>query len=269
MRYHWLNTDDSQAVVLATWYAQSWRLNVYVDGQYIEPTNGYYTESNQLALNAPDYPGQFVPNVTIDSTGTNYFDRATQMLYVLVRGSTPVDIVTDETILVTFNVPFMTVDEFFGERIVQNLAAFFDIPPEKIRFAEAVSESNRRKRSDTFTFTIEIANPPRSINETDPGDIAGDEIRALSSSLVTAFQLGQLGDIMNVTITSMSVVEPPPSSDSTEWTQYTELGVVESVTLAVPETLILSVMAQPATEGNVFTTQPSLQMTDILVSIQK
>ena len=251
--------------MLATWYAQSWRLNVYVNGEYVEPTNAYYTPQNQMALRPPLSEGEYRPILDADPTGTNYFDRSTQMLYVLLRGNTPVQVVTDQTIFVTFSVPFMTVDQFFGEQIVDNLAAFFGISPDKIRYAEAVAES-RRKREAIFQFIIEIANQPQALNQTTAGDLTAAQIGAASSALINAFQLGQLGDILNLTILNMAIVEPPPSPGSVEWLQYTQLGLVGAVSLAIPEQLVLVVNPDPATEGNVFMVQPNLQMTDILVS---
>ena len=265
-RYHWLNTNESEAVVLATWYAQSYRLKVYVEGAYVEPKNAYYTPENQMALRMPSTEGEYRPSVSTDPSGTNYFDRATQMLYVLIRGPTPVEVVTDHTIFVSFSLPFMTVDEFFGEQIVTNLAAFFDISPDKIRYAAAVAESRRRRRQAAFGFTIEVANLPGSMNQTAPGDLSAEQMAAAASQLINAFQLGQLGDLLNITILTMAVIEPPPQPGTAEWLQYTQLGIVGTVPLAVPEQLVLVVDPEASTEGNVFSIQPNLQMNDILVS---
>ena len=152
-RYHWLNTNATTAVLLATWYPQYWRVNIYVDGKFIKPTNGYYTDKNQLALRAPDYVGQYVPDVHTDPTGTNYFDRAAQVLYVLVRGPSTIDIRTDNVVLVTFNVPYRVMEETFRQKIMQDFAELFDIPIEKVLISETMT-------NDTMTFTVEVVNPP-------------------------------------------------------------------------------------------------------------
>ena len=92
-----------------------------------------------------------VPDPTSDlATGSNFYDRHEMMLHVLVRGSDHIDIKTNKVIIVTFGVPTMSVDEFFGPKIIANLAAFLDIPPDRIKVANAVSENARRKR-DTVT----------------------------------------------------------------------------------------------------------------------
>ena len=49
----------------------------------------------------------------------------------------------------------MTEDEFFGERIVENFAAFFGIPDENIRVAEY--RENGRKRDASFTVSAQCA----------------------------------------------------------------------------------------------------------------
>ena len=52
----------------------------------------------------------------------------------------------------------MTIDDFFGENIINNLATFLGVPSSKIRIVDIVSESSRRRRrqSDGITLNIEI-----------------------------------------------------------------------------------------------------------------
>ena len=63
-----------------------------------------------------------MPDLASDPTGTQYFDIPTQTLHLLVRGSTPVDVLTIENVWVDFEIPSMDMDEFFGDQIVENLA---------------------------------------------------------------------------------------------------------------------------------------------------
>ncbi len=102
-----------------------------------------------------------MPNVTTDSHGANYFDRSTNIQYILLRGPTPLDIKTSPLIVVSFNMPAMSSDDFYGEELVNNLAAFLGIPASKIKVAEAVREGSRRKRSShTILVKLEISNQP-------------------------------------------------------------------------------------------------------------
>ena len=58
------------------------------------------------------------------STGANFMDMANDILYVVVRGSDAIDIKTSALIVITFGFPAVTVDEFFGDNLVENLAKF-------------------------------------------------------------------------------------------------------------------------------------------------
>lgn len=75
------------------------------------------------------------------------------MLHLAVGGANGiVSVFTAPVLFVTFDVAVVSVDDFFDTRIVDNLAAFFGISPDKIRFVDVVSESSgRRKREYVFT----------------------------------------------------------------------------------------------------------------------
>lgn len=104
--------------------------------------------------------------------GTNYFDQEFKMLKVLVRGSNPVEIRTAPVIFVSFELPTMTEDEFFGDNLVRNLAAFLKVPANMIRVTNIIREdggARRRKRSSGLKVELEIKKPPvqQSTNTTD------------------------------------------------------------------------------------------------------
>ena len=68
-----------------------------------------------------------------------------------------VDIIIKEVVMVSLTLPPMTIDDFFGENIISNLAAFLDVPASKIRIVNVVRETSSRKRNtDTTTIQIEI-----------------------------------------------------------------------------------------------------------------
>lgn len=97
------------------------------------------------------------------SMGTNFFDRDYKMLKVLLRGSGPLEIRTAPVLVLAFNMPALTEDQFFGESLVQNLALFLRIPANMIRVSRVVRESGgarRRKRSAGLTVEVEIRKPP-------------------------------------------------------------------------------------------------------------
>lgn len=106
--------------------------------------------------------GQYVPELNA-TQGTNYFDQEFKMLRVLVRGSDPVEIRTAPVLFLSFELPAMTEDEFFGDNLVQNLATFLKVPPNMIRITNIIREdggARRRKRSSGLKVEVEIKKPP-------------------------------------------------------------------------------------------------------------
>lgn len=107
-------------------------------------------------------PGQYVPQLN-SSLGTNYFDQDYKMLKVLVRGSTPVEIRTSPVLIIAFQLPAMTEEEFFGDSLIENLATFLKVPANMIRITKIVREdggARRRKRSTGLSVEVEIKKPP-------------------------------------------------------------------------------------------------------------
>ena len=49
--------------------------------------------------------------------------------------------------MVTFNVPAITVSDFYGENLIENLAAFLNISPDRIRVVELSEQGRRKKRA--------------------------------------------------------------------------------------------------------------------------
>ena len=74
-----------------------------------------------------------MPVIDRDHSGANFYDRDDDTLWLVVKGSYPVDIRTAPLLIISFEFPSMTVEEFYGSNIVNNLAIFLNIPPEKIK----------------------------------------------------------------------------------------------------------------------------------------
>ena len=115
---------------------------------------------------------QFLPNLNSTVLGENYFDRTYQMLYLLVKGTIPVEIHTTAVIFVSFQLPAVTEDDFYSSHnLVRNLALFLKIPSDKIRISKIIQgKSLRRKRSTGLTVELEIGDaPPQFINNDTTG----------------------------------------------------------------------------------------------------
>ena len=119
----------------------------------------------QIWVNCIFSADEFEPKLG-DATGTNKIDHLRGEHTVIIKGSTPVEVITQEVILVSFGLPAMTVEDFYGANIVENLAAFLNIPLTKVRVVNVVSEnggSGRRKRnSGGTTVEVEIGDEPTS-----------------------------------------------------------------------------------------------------------
>lgn len=113
---------------------------------------------------------QFLPRLESTVLGENYFDRTYQMLYLLVKGTTPVEIHTATVIFVSFKLPAITEYDFYSShKLVRNLILFLKIPSDKIRVSKIIRGENlRRKRSTGGTIELEIGDPPTQflINDT-------------------------------------------------------------------------------------------------------
>lgn len=104
---------------------------------------------------------QLLPNLGSTTPGENYFDRNYQTLYILVKGTTPVEVHTATVIFVSFQLPAVTEDDFFSSRnLVRNLALFLKIPNDKIRVSRIIGVSLRRKRSTGRVMELEIGAAP-------------------------------------------------------------------------------------------------------------
>ena len=199
MRLHLLNANQSQAVVIGIFYTSPMRLDIYIDGMYIEPTNAYYEDGKQLR-HPPQPNRSWLPDVASDPSGTNYFDREQSILYVLVRNSFPVlDIRTSPVVFLCFQFADMTLEEFYGINLVNNLALFLGIPPEKIKIARATRESgNRRKRQlETLNVDVEISNDPRNLTDSEMNPVSARDYAAQTNESVS--QINGTQDQVTVT----------------------------------------------------------------------
>lgn len=161
-----LNSDDTEAVGLQIWYSQPYRLDVYYNDAHVMPVNGRW-KFGAYILDPPPVgqPFAYRPNVTTDAAGTNWFDRDSGILYFIVKGPSDITVKTVEQVIINFQYPAQSVDDFYGEKIVEYLAAFFDLPPEKVRVVDIVSaqqSSGRRRKRSTGNdeIIIEISDSP-------------------------------------------------------------------------------------------------------------
>ncbi|XP_069129825.1 fibrocystin-L-like [Argopecten irradians] len=262
LRLFLLNSDDSQVVTVGIWYSQSNRRDVYVGEQLVLAKNARMVNGKYI-VDPPSYEGQFIPKTnSTDVTGTNFFDRDSNTLYVLVRGNRPVKIVTNPTFIVSFQIPALTSEEFYGEALIHNLALFFNVPPEKVRIVNVVRESGRRKRQvdGNIEVQFEIGDPPAAnANSTTDEALTKDSLLDMSSKLINEVQGGgDLSAALNVSVSGVAVSEPLP--EVPEDGSYTIEDSEGQIT--IPQKMNVTIQPGPSHETVPFPIQPCLKFYD-------
>ncbi|XP_062385127.1 fibrocystin-L-like [Sardina pilchardus] len=222
LRLMMLNAQPTEAVRVAVFYQNPQRLDVYVNNELVAPTNAEWnSENTDYTLLKPAYPGMYVPALN-STNGANYFDPDYKMLHVVVRGSEPVEIRTSPKLFLSFNLPAVTEDEFFGANLVNNLAAFLKVPASMIRITKIVREdggqSRRKKRSTGLSVEVEISKPPvqQTSNSTNDEE-AFTELQSIADDLGQAAISGNLSQATGLNVTSMGIIPPPPVSSDPAW----------------------------------------------------
>ncbi|KAJ8026005.1 Fibrocystin-L [Holothuria leucospilota] len=229
LRYHLLNADENQALVVSTFYSNPQRLDVYANGIYILPTNGVI-ENGVFTWKAPEAGetnADYYPSLSSQVLGSNYFDRDLDQLFILIRGPTVIEVLTTPVVMTTFGVPAVEVDNFFEENLVQNLANLLDIPPSKIRVVEIISEDSARRRrrsSGEVEVVVEIGNQPSATSSSDvsnatiatptavPDDgeeeLSFDNLLEIQSTIADEMQTGGLEEAIGVQVTYLAMTDP-------------------------------------------------------------
>lgn len=168
MRYFLLNTEDTDCVVLGVFYTTPYRLDLYMDGTLVFPKNyeGKLINGELVyTLKPTTFINEYVP-VLSDPAGSNWFDRNEGMFYFQMCGPAAVEVRTQLAVIISFKYPPATIDEFYGELIVEYIVEFFNIPYTKVRVVDIVraDSSRRRKRSTedikNDVITLEISDAP-------------------------------------------------------------------------------------------------------------
>ncbi|XP_053372863.1 fibrocystin-L-like [Mercenaria mercenaria] len=255
IRYRLLNANPDEGIKLTLWYSRSNRLDVYVDDDFVLATNAKIDSNGRYITTAPN-GNEFEPQIA-NGTGTNFFDKDSGELTLIIQGSQRIDVKTLESVIVTFGIPALTVDQFFGDGIVENLANFLNIPLTKVRVVNVVSASSsgRRKRSgDGITVEVEIGDEPMtSINDTAPDSIDYSALTEIAANIVNECQVGNVSETLNVT-GGCETVEVPSSDPDVASIVYNT---------PTPDHLYFAKEPVPEYEGVQLKKQPKIRAADI------
>ncbi|KAG2464816.1 PKHL1 protein, partial [Polypterus senegalus] len=270
LRLMLLNADNSKAVRVAIFYSNPQRLDVYANDLLVAPTNAVWnSDHSDYTLSSPTYPDQFVPQMNSTIFGSNYFDSDYKMLNILVRGSTPIVVRTSPLLFISFNMPFMTVDEFFGPNLIKNLAAFLKIPATKIRITKIVRASSRRKREAGMNVEVQIAEPPsQQVTQTPAaGQLQVQDLVKIADTIGQLAIAGNLSAAVGVNVTSVGIVKPQPSPGDPAWAEMASAPVTtrdNSNTSYVSTVTSLVIVKEPIVgqQGGLLIQQPSIMAVD-------
>ena len=200
LRLQLLNSDADAKIHMSIYYNIPHQINVYLNDALVAPI----AEPNTL------------PTLD-DATGTNVYDFATNLLHVVLDGDSRIDINIQSQIVIALELPPMSVDEFFGEQLAQNLAAFLGISPDRIRVAEIVAEDSRRRKRSDSTMVKVIIQQDEVATLGDDNEAARAEMQANNVALVDAVQMGTISEETGVQVLSASIEEPLPEPGSDAW----------------------------------------------------
>ncbi|XP_052286416.1 fibrocystin-L-like [Dreissena polymorpha] len=257
MRYRLLNVGPNEGVKLTVWYSRPNRLDLFVDGVYKMATNAHIDGNGRYIIKMPT--GNEYEPMIVNGTGTNFFDKDRGELTFIIQGPQRIDVVSQQTVIVSFSIPALTVEEFyFGANIIENIAAFLNIPLTKVRIVNVVSASSangRRKRSsDGIIVEFEIGNEPvTNINDTAPDGITYENLLAFTTALVNECQLGNVSQTLNVSGSCESI--QLPSTDPA-------IGTIVYNT-PTPDHLFFQTSLKATYEGALLSRQPRIQVATI------
>ncbi|TSK31508.1 Fibrocystin-L [Bagarius yarrelli] len=268
LRLMMLNAEPTETVKVAVFYSKPQRLDVYVNDQLVAPNNAQWnTAKTDYTLLKPSYSGQYIPALN-GMHGSNFFDPDYKMMHVLLRGSTPVQIRMSPVLFLSFNLPALTEEEFFGDQLVNNLALFLKVPPSMIRITNIVREDSMARSSGGLTVEVEIKEPPTNQMSSN-GTSDSDQFTVLKTAadlLGQAAVSGSLSKSIGFEVSSVGVVLPSPPPGDLSWNQMASQEVTreDPPVQALRSVSALKVVVEPVAGlyPGLFSIQPVIMAMD-------
>ncbi|KAL5019598.1 hypothetical protein ScPMuIL_002490 [Solemya velum] len=264
LAFHLLNVEAEQAILLRLKLSSPHRYNVYYEGVLVKP------KQEETQSGDGKVPRELLLDLS-DKVGSNCIDFQQNMLHFVLRSSVsdqPIIVQQSQTIVIEFHMPPMTIEDFFGQNFVTNIAKFLGVPSSKIKFATPVNErewQNRRKRStDLTTIVAEIGDEPAQfLNESVSGGMNFSSLNSMAISLINEAQLGNLSDLLNATIIDVSISEPVPHLSDQEWAYISTInGYGELVEYKKVNRISFHTMPLVLYENVLFLVQPKINVLD-------
>ncbi|XP_078678340.1 fibrocystin-L-like [Branchiostoma floridae x Branchiostoma belcheri] len=223
LRFHLLNTREKHGILLQMYYDRLERLDVYVAGEYMTPTNGKLS-GGQLYINTHDEAETFVPKLPPNKTGVNYFDRENQVFYVVVTGGDPVEVRTVPTVLLIMDVELELV-VVGDDEVRQKFADLLVVDVSRVRIISKTERNSRRRKRDlsgeVVTLQVEVADPPLPTieqydvnvmttaqtpaetseeSEAEEVSVTWQELQAAAARVVNSYQKGTMSEELGLEV---------------------------------------------------------------------
>ncbi|KAK0070514.1 fibrocystin-L [Biomphalaria pfeifferi] len=210
MRFILLSSDPNECVRLGLQLMTANRPEVRVNDVLKMPNNGYTDSNGRFRLKMQQTTGQYMPDVLNKTNAENFHSRDENMIFFVLCGNSEITVTLTEALVVSFTLPLMKEEDFFGEKIIESLAAFLNISPKKVRIVNIVRASGRRKRETTtvtMTIQVEISNEPGE-NSTSVNSTTNFNLTAITQQISDQIEKQGFDNVLNVTVLSMSIQEP-------------------------------------------------------------
>jgi len=215
MRYRLKNNEGGDPILLKIYFPKPQRIDIFVGDQFIAPNNIDLTSDTFAMLPADD---SYIPSLSSQVEGENYFDPTTGFLYLLLRGTAVVDYKIQPSVVTKVGAT-IDIDNFFEGDVAGNIAALLGIDPANIRVTNIVREGRKKRFAPDWNMTEELVlkmtiEPPPQTSLSNPTTVDGgvtlsyDELQGAVANLTNKFQDGSIGAALNLTVTSMTTTEP-------------------------------------------------------------
>ena len=240
LRFRILNSDSSYKIRLSMYYFTSMRIDLYLNGVYVPPTNAFYIGKNMVIKNVSSQISSYKPSF-VNASGVNIFDN--HQIFFSMSGGDVIDLKIASVLFIGFNVPAMTADEFFEPTtLVNNFATLLGLSPSQIKTVNIISATNstsfnaRQKRDLSSTIMINLTiydNPVEFLNDTVNLTATSTSLSLASAKITNQFATGQLQQsalaLFNVSLITMNIRPPEsaPNASAVTIGQVNSLKVIQ------------------------------------------
>ena len=215
MRYRVKNNEGGNPVLLKVYFPKPQRIDIFVGDRFVSPNNIDLTSESFSMLPADD---SYIPSLSSEVEGENYFDPTTGFLYLLLRGTEPVDYKIQPSVVTKVGAT-IDIDNFFEGDVAGNIAALLGIDPSNIRVTNVVREGRKKRFAPTWDSSEDIVleltiEPPPLTNLSETTTVSGaptmdiTELKGVVAKLTNGFQDGSIGGALGINVTSMATNEP-------------------------------------------------------------